>query len=108
MPVESSIDLLVFCIWALCGVCASLVWRVVLTERDVHRLRVEDELRDRETTALRGRVQYLEIEGLKHRTDLETCARLFQRQEERLARLEAGVVVIRGNRTLSGVPRGSA
>lgn len=96
---------LAWCLLALCVVVAALVWRLATAEVSLARLRVEIESIDREMHGHRARaadilkrVQFLEVAHLKHETDRDVAARMFLRHDERLSRLEAGVVVISGKR----------
>ena len=96
---------LAWCLLALCVVVAALVWRLATAEVSLARLRVEIEAMDRELAYLPDahrdilkRVQFLEVAHLKTETDRDVAARMFLRHDERLSRLEAGVVVISGKR----------
>lgn len=94
--------------WALVGLClfcGVLLWRLAKAELVLSRLRVEVESIDRELGMhleaqkdLLKSLQFLEVAHLKHENDRDVAARMFLRHDERLVRLEAGVVVIAGNR----------
>lgn len=95
--------------WALIGLClfcGVLLWRLAKAELALARVTrdaavitnvVGQVLPDAHRDLLK-RVQFLEVAHLKHENDRDVAARMFLRHDERLVRLEAGVVVIPGNR----------
>lgn len=107
---------LAWCLLALCVLVGGLVWRLAKAEHRLATLRAEVDSTDRELHGHRARVadllkrvQFLEVAHLKHETDRDVAARMFLRHDERLSRLEAGVVVISGKRARTvPTPGGSA